>query len=66
MGGISRNVGDQRRANEIAQQIRKMRKFSTMPALKQLEDGERVVVTGTGQLVFRDGSKLYALTYTEV
>lgn len=66
MGGISRNVGDQRRANEIAFQIRKMRKFATMPDVKQLEDGERVIVTGTGQLVFRDGNKRYALTYTEV
>lgn len=63
---LSKNSGDRRRVAEISQMLQTIRKFSNVPALGQLKDGEGGIVTGTGELYVRDGGKLYKYAGTEI
>ena len=62
---LTKNVGDKRRAAELDKSLSKMKKFSSVPDIKHLDDGQVAVIAGAGKLVWRDGNKLYVLTGTE-
>jgi len=65
MQGFTKGAGDKRRTEELGQKTKSLKKFSSIPDKKHLDDGQVAVVTGTGQLVFRDGGKLYVVTAVE-
>ncbi len=65
MRKLTKNVSDKRRAAELDKSLSTMKKFSSVPNIKHLDDGQVAVITGSGQLVWRDGNKLYVLTGTE-
>jgi len=65
MQSFSRNVGDKRRAKELGQNTKSLKKFSSIPDKKHLDDGQVAVITGAGQLVFRDGGKVFVVTGVE-
>lgn len=65
MRAITRGTEDGRRSAELDQR-NVQAKFDTTPALKHLKDGQVVVIKDTGELVWRNGKKLYFFTGTEV
>ena len=63
---LSRNADSQRRATEVEKNLRTLRQFDSVPDIKQLRDGESCIIKATGEIIYRDGGKLYKLTAAEV
>jgi len=66
MGTLSRDVSDDRRVDEANRKIRRQAKYTSVPGIGHLEDGEVVVVKGSSKIVWRDGNKLFEIAGTEV
>jgi len=65
MRSVSKDVGDKRRRGELNQNIKSLKRFSSIPHKKHLDDGQVAVISGSGQLVFRDGDKVFVITGVE-
>lgn len=63
---LSRNADSQRRAVEVSKDLRTLQRFDSIPDVKQLKDGESCIIRLTGEIVYRDGNKLFKITATEV
>ena len=63
---LSRDVSEDRHMDEANRRIRRQVKYTSIPGIGHLEDGEVVVVKGSSKIVWRDGKKLYEIAGTEV
>lgn len=63
---FQKNVDDGRRTHELGQQTGTLKRFTSMPSLGQLKDGQSGYIVGTNMIIYRDGDKLKKITSVDI